>query len=65
MDWTKITRERYSREGLCYASDLKDEEWALLEPKTPGASADRASADAGAALGDGSDPVHGGGLSVA
>ena len=36
MDWTKITRERHSREGLRYASDLKDGEWALVEPKMPG-----------------------------
>ena len=39
MDWTKIARERHSREGLRCASDLKDGEWALVEPFIPPAKA--------------------------
>ena len=35
MAWTKITRQRHSREGLHYASGLTDEEWALVEAKMP------------------------------
>ena len=30
--WTKITRKKYGREGLRYASDTTDEEWMLIEP---------------------------------
>ena len=30
--WTPATRRRHSREHLRYASDVSDEEWALLEP---------------------------------
>ena len=30
MPWTEITREQYRRSGLRYASDLTDEEWALI-----------------------------------
>jgi putative transposase len=30
MTWTEITRQHYRRDGLRYASDLKDEEWALI-----------------------------------
>jgi putative transposase len=30
MSWTEITRPDYQREGLRYASDLKDEEWGLI-----------------------------------
>jgi transposase len=37
MAWTKITRRKYRRDGLRYASDLTDEEWALIEPLLPGA----------------------------
>ena len=36
MAWTKATRKRHSREGLRYASDLTDAEWALIEPMMPG-----------------------------
>lgn len=32
MAWTEITRPRYCRDGLRYASDLTDLEWALIEP---------------------------------
>jgi putative transposase len=35
MCWTEITRKYYRREGLRYASDLNDEEWALIEPFMP------------------------------
>ena len=35
MSWTEITRPQYAREGLRYASDLTDAEWALIEPFMP------------------------------
>jgi putative transposase len=35
MAWTEITRKQYAREGLRYASDLTDDEWALVEPRLP------------------------------
>ena len=35
MAWTEITRWQYRREGLRYASDLTDAEWALIEPSLP------------------------------
>src|SRR5512147_176989 len=31
MSWTDITRIKYRRDGLRYASDTTDEEWALIE----------------------------------
>jgi transposase len=34
--WDEITRRQYGREGLRYASDTTDEEWALIEPFMPG-----------------------------
>jgi putative transposase len=37
MAWTKITRRKYRRDGLRYASDLTDEEWALIAPLLPAA----------------------------
>ena len=33
--WTEITRPKYEREGLCYASDLTDREWQLIAPFLP------------------------------
>lgn len=33
--WTEITRRKYARAGLRYASDLKDGEWAQLERFLP------------------------------
>ena len=33
--WTKITRLKYARDGLRYASDTTDEEWGLIEPLLP------------------------------
>ena len=38
MAWTEITRLQYRREGLRYASDLTDAEWALLKPLMPAPS---------------------------
>jgi transposase len=38
MAWTEITRRRYLRDGLRYASDLTDAEWALIVPLMPAAS---------------------------
>jgi transposase len=35
MAWTETTRGHYRRDGLRYASDLTDEEWALIEPHLP------------------------------
>jgi transposase len=40
MAWTEITRRQYQRDGLRYASDTTEAEWALIEPWMP-ASADR------------------------
>ncbi|MFQ6018603.1 MAG: IS5 family transposase [Kiloniellaceae bacterium] len=33
--WTEITRLKYERDGLRYASDMTDEEWALIAPLLP------------------------------
>jgi transposase len=38
MAWTEITRRKYCRDGLRYASNLTDAEWALIEPLLPSAS---------------------------
>lgn len=35
MPWTEITRPKYRRDGLKYASDTTDEEWALIAPLMP------------------------------
>ncbi len=35
MAWTEITRPQYRREGLRYASDTTDEEWAIIAPHLP------------------------------
>src|SRR5215217_4459209 len=35
MPWTEITREQYRRDDLRYASDTRDEEWALIAPLMP------------------------------
>jgi transposase len=35
MAWTEITRRQYRREGLRYASDATDAEWAVIEPHLP------------------------------
>ncbi len=37
--WTEITRRKYERDGLRYASDLSDAEWTLIEPHMPPAKA--------------------------
>ncbi|WP_159587299.1 IS5 family transposase [Chelativorans xinjiangense] len=37
MPWTDITRRDYAREAARYASDLREEEWALIAPLLPGA----------------------------
>ncbi len=37
--WTEITRPKYDREQLRYASDLTDDEWTLIEPHMPAAQA--------------------------
>jgi hypothetical protein len=41
MAWTEITRPKYQRDGLRYASDTTDEEWTLIEPHIPLASCGR------------------------
>ena len=33
--WTEITRPKYDRDELRYASDMRDAEWALIEPLLP------------------------------
>ncbi len=33
--WTRENRGLYERKGLRYPSDLRDEEWALIEPLIP------------------------------
>lgn len=38
MAWTEITRRNYAREGLRYASDSTDEEWAVVAPFMPARS---------------------------
>jgi transposase len=38
MAWTEITRRQYRRDGLRYASDLTDTEWALVQPFMPAPS---------------------------
>jgi transposase len=38
MAWTKITRPKYRRDGLRYASDTTDGEWAVIEPLLPPAA---------------------------
>lgn len=35
MAWTEITRPKYQRDGLPYASHTTDEEWAVIEPLLP------------------------------
>jgi len=35
MAWTGITRLKYRRDGMRYASDTTDEEWAVIEPHLP------------------------------
>jgi transposase len=35
MVWTEITRTKYCRDGLRYASDTTDEEWAMIAPHMP------------------------------
>jgi transposase len=35
MAWTEITRPKYRRDGLRYASDTTHAEWALIEPHLP------------------------------
>jgi transposase len=38
MAWTEITREKYRRDGMRYASDMTDEEWAVIAPRLPAPS---------------------------
>ena len=35
MAWTEITRRKYRGDGLRYASDTTDAEWAVIEPHMP------------------------------
>ena len=39
MAWTEITRAKYRRDGLRYASDTTDAEWDVIEPHLPAAAA--------------------------
>ena len=36
MAWTEITRPKYQRDGLHYASNTADKEWAVIAPHLPG-----------------------------
>ena len=36
--WTEITRRKYRRDGLRYASDTTDAEWTVIEPHMPPAA---------------------------
>jgi transposase len=36
--WTEITRRKYRRDGLRYASDMTDEEWTVIAPRLPPAA---------------------------
>jgi putative transposase len=38
MAWTEITRRQYRREGLRYASEMTDGEWAVIAPFMPAPS---------------------------
>ena len=38
MTWTEITRPKYRRDGLRYASDTTDEEWAIIASFLPAKS---------------------------
>lgn len=38
MPWTEITRAHYRRDGLRFASDTTDSEWAVLKPLMPEAA---------------------------
>jgi putative transposase len=38
MPWTETTRQQYRREGVRFASDTTDEEWAVLGPLMPAAA---------------------------
>jgi transposase len=33
--WTEITRPKYERKALRYATDVTDAEWALIAPHLP------------------------------
>ena len=35
MAWTEILRRKYQRDGVRYASDTTDEEWAVIAPQMP------------------------------
>jgi transposase len=35
MAWTEITRPQYRRDGLRYASDTTDAEWAVIGAQLP------------------------------
>ena len=37
--WTDITRPKYERTGLRYASDLSDAEWRVIKPQMPASNA--------------------------
>jgi hypothetical protein len=54
--WTKTTREQYRREGLGYAGDTTDAQWAMVEPLMPAVKRTGAGSKAGwAAPQSGSD----------
>ena len=44
MAWTEITRPKYQREGLRYASDTTEEKWAVIAPPPAAGAPARAAA---------------------
>ncbi len=64
--WTEITRPKYEREGLRYASDLTDREWELIGALPAARQSRWTAANDGSARGGQRDPVFAAlGLSVA
>ena len=57
MRWTDTTRPHYRRDDLRYASDLRAEEWVIIEPFMPEERA-RASPHGGLARGGQRHPVY-------
>ena len=58
MPWTKITRVEYQRNGLRYASDLTDAEWALIAGKNASKTATWAATGSRSTRGRTGDFLH-------
>ena len=55
--WTEITRPKYERDLLRYASDLTDGEWKVLEPLLPSRQSAGTASDDGITRGGERDPL--------